>query len=382
MTAATERKEPMSIPGTCSTAARSSRRALIALAALLLWVALAATPAQASFDVLTKWGGPGSGEGQFHRPEQVATDAAGNVYVADADNDRIQKFTASGDFLTKWGSLGSGDGQFNLPELIATDAAGNVYVADSQNDRIQKFTASGVFLTKWGSLGSGDGQLNGPAGVATDPAGDIYVSEAGNDRIQKFTASGLFLLKFGSAGSGDGQFDSAEGIATDCRGNVYVADANDHRIQKFGETTAPPPPCTSTPTVPAPAPEVGGGGTAPGPLADTAPPGLTLAGARRQRVLRQRGVIVFGTSSEAGKLAAAGRVSVPKLAKVYRLKPVSRMVAAGQRTKLYLKLPKKALVALRRALADGKRSTAKLTITATDSAGNRQTATRRVTVVR
>ena len=60
-------------------------------------------------------------------------------YVADGENHRIQKFDGTGSFLTKWGSMGSGDGQFNLPRGVAVDGSGNVYVADQNNSRIQKF---------------------------------------------------------------------------------------------------------------------------------------------------------------------------------------------------------------------------------------------------
>jgi DNA-binding beta-propeller fold protein YncE len=473
MTALSEREEPMHAPLKNSTATRTWRRSLIALVALSLWAVFAAAPAQASFDFVTKWGSAGSGDGQFGDAEGVATDAAGNVYVADASHDRIQKFSSSGGFLAKWGSLGSGDGQFNnpdgvatdaagnvyvtdrnnhriekftssgafvkkwgslgsgdgqfdAPELVATDAAGNVYVADSRNDRIQKFTASGLFLTKWGSTGSGDGQFshpfgvatdgsgnvyvtdgdndrvqkftgsglfltkwgstgsgdrqfNAPGGIATDPAGDVYVADYLNNRIQKFSPSGGFLFRFGSGGAGDGQFFHPLGVATDCRGNVYVSDDVNARIQKFGETTAPAPPCSSTAGSAQPS---GAGSTASGLAADTTPPSLTLAGARRQRVLRQRGVIVFATSSEAGKFTAAGRFSVPKLAKVFRFKPVSRTVGARQRAKLSLKLSKTTLAAIRRALARGQRLTAKITVTARDGAGNKRTSTRRVRLVR
>ena len=55
----------------------------------------------------------------------------------------------------RWGTAGSGNGQFKLPLGIAVDAAGNVYVADAGNDRIQKFTSDGVFLNAWGTFGSG-----------------------------------------------------------------------------------------------------------------------------------------------------------------------------------------------------------------------------------
>ena len=109
---------------------------------------------------ITKWGSYGSGDGQFNAPSGVAVDSSGNVYVADTDNHRIQKFNSSGGFITKWGSSGSGDGQFNYPYGVAVDSSGNVYVADTSNDRIQKFNSTGGFITKWGSYGSGDGQFN------------------------------------------------------------------------------------------------------------------------------------------------------------------------------------------------------------------------------
>jgi len=89
-------------------------------------------------------------------------------------------------YLTQWGLYGSGDGQFDYPAGVATDAAGNVYVTDNHNQRIQKFTDTGTYLTQWGSYGSGDGQFNHPLGIATDAAGNVYVSDFYNNRIQKF----------------------------------------------------------------------------------------------------------------------------------------------------------------------------------------------------
>src|SRR5438093_703337 len=105
---------------------------------------------------LTQWGSFGSGEGQFSYPIGVATDAAGNVYVVDQFNYRIQKFTGTGTYLTRWGSYGSGDGQFIFPKGVATDAAGDVYVVDYDESRIQKFTGTGTYLTQWGTVGSGN----------------------------------------------------------------------------------------------------------------------------------------------------------------------------------------------------------------------------------
>jgi DNA-binding beta-propeller fold protein YncE len=93
---------------------------------------------------LGKWGGLGTAEGLFQTPRGIAVDSGGNVYVVEGDsgistNNRVQKFTGSGTFLSTFGSRGSGDGQLLLASGTTVDGAGNVYVVDSGNDRIQKF---------------------------------------------------------------------------------------------------------------------------------------------------------------------------------------------------------------------------------------------------
>src|SRR5439155_8646 len=107
-----------------------------------------------------------------------------------------------GTFLLKWGvKSGTRGGELDYPVGVATDGSGNVYVADRNNDRIQKFDASGTFLTTWGSYGSENGAFSSPFGVATDGSGNVYVADRTNSRIQKFDASGIFLATWGSAGS-------------------------------------------------------------------------------------------------------------------------------------------------------------------------------------
>ena len=174
-----------------------------------------------------EWGSDGSGDGQFDSPQGIAVDSNANVYVADNDNSRIQKFTSAGGFLTKWGSYGAGVGEFYNPRSVAVGAGGNVYVTDGSALRIQTFTSTGVFDFQWA--------LSSPAfSVATDPAGNVYVANNSNDRIQKFDSAGNFLTKWGG-------LNGFSSITTDPAGNVYVLDVNAQVLRKYtSEGTSSP----------------------------------------------------------------------------------------------------------------------------------------------
>jgi tripartite motif-containing protein 71 len=199
---------------------------------------------------LLKWGSEGSGDGQFSSLRTLAVDSANNVYAADSWNHRIQKFDSNGKFMLKWGSEGGGDwsripakdGQFSNPYGLAVDIAGNVYVSDHSNHRIQKFDSNGKFMLKWGSHGYGPGQFSGHTGsasdgpirVALDPSGNVYVAQGWPvDRIHKFDSNGNFIMRWGSWGTLSGEFQSVSDVTADSTGNVYVVDSWNHRIQKF-----------------------------------------------------------------------------------------------------------------------------------------------------
>jgi LPXTG-motif cell wall-anchored protein len=195
------------------------------------------------------------------------TRSSGNVYVADTSNSRIQKFSSNGKFLAVWPpnggvQVGNGRGEFSHPEGIATDSSGNVYVADTQNDRIQKFNSSGEYVTEWGKHGTGPGEVIQPGSVATDSKGNVYVTDV--DRIQKFDSNGKFLTQWGGSGQGNGQFFTTKGVATDSSDNIYVVDSGHSRIQKFGYTCSgneqggKTPPSTPPPAPPSTPPPAGG----------------------------------------------------------------------------------------------------------------------------
>jgi len=106
--------------------------------------------------------------------------------VKEQDIYSIIKVDPEGNFIKRWGGKGCKDGQFNKPGGVVIDKEGNILVADAGNNRIQKFDSNGTFLTKFGTKGSEDGQFYCPIGLAIDGEGTIYIVDAGNYRIQKF----------------------------------------------------------------------------------------------------------------------------------------------------------------------------------------------------
>ena len=145
------------------------------------------------------------------------------------------------------GTSGSADGtgsaaRFNYPYGVATDAAGNVYVADFNNNTIRKVTSTGVVSTLAGMAA----RFGSPCGVATDASGNVYVADTGNSTIRKITPAGVVTTLAGlvspngvdgGPGSADGtgsaaRFSNPYGVATDASGNVYVADTGNNGIRK------------------------------------------------------------------------------------------------------------------------------------------------------
>ena len=170
-------------------------------------------------------GGAAVAVAQMHLPESVCSDPAGNIYVADARNYCIRKILPAGT-NTIYAGVGypgySGDGaaatnaKISRPSDICMDAAGNLYIADMDNNVVRVVTAAGIISTFAGngSAGfSGDGfaatasKLKTPTSVKADPAGNVYISDAGNSRIRAVNTSGNITTICGNGTpgySGDG----------------------------------------------------------------------------------------------------------------------------------------------------------------------------------
>jgi gliding motility-associated-like protein len=193
-------------------------------------------------------------------PNGIAVDASGNIYVANQFECSIRKITPAGIIGTFAGtgvSGFSGDGgqaslaQLNGPIGITFDALGNLYVADAGNERVRKITSGGIISTIAGTgtaTFSGDGGpatsagLNIPNGVAVDASGNVYITDDNNNRVRKINTSGIIstFCGNGTAGfSGDGgqatsaSINKISGITIDAGGNFYIADNYNNRVRKI-----------------------------------------------------------------------------------------------------------------------------------------------------
>ncbi len=196
---------------------------------------------------------------QLNNPQGIAVDLAGNLYIADENNQRIRKVTPAGIITTVAGSSTAGfsgdngpatSAQLNSPQGVAVDSTGNLYVADSLNSRIRQITPNGAITTIAGTGTAGNSGDGGPATAATlsrpialalDSAGDLYIGDAGSSEVRKIAPGGTITRVAGtgvygySGDSGpaiDANLSTPAGLALDSAGNLFIADDQNFRVRE------------------------------------------------------------------------------------------------------------------------------------------------------
>src|SRR5437899_228459 len=211
-------------------------------------------------------GGPAT-SANLTTPTGIAVDSSGNLFIADTENARIRRVDGATDIITSVAGNGtagfSGDGgpatsaELSGPLGIAVDSSGNLFIADAGNERIRRVDATTGIITTVAGNGtagfSGDGGpatgagLFGPAGIAVDSSGNLFITDSLNNRIRRVNAATRIITTvagngmFGFSGDG-GPATSAEllvptGVSVDSSGNLFIADTENARIRRVDATT-------------------------------------------------------------------------------------------------------------------------------------------------
>ncbi len=173
----------------------------------------------------------GDGDGQFLTPTDVAAREGFFFYVADSENERVQKFDRFRSFVEVVATRGGLGGGFGGPRGIEVDDEGRLYITDTEEDKVWILDAfSGSLDEEIGGFGSAEARFIDPADVAIDSDRRILVADAGNGRIQVFDRLGNFLFASDGSGRGSRPLRRPSGIACDPRGFLFVTDPAEHRV--------------------------------------------------------------------------------------------------------------------------------------------------------
>ncbi|WP_417449388.1 peptidyl-alpha-hydroxyglycine alpha-amidating lyase family protein [Kordiimonas sp.] len=158
----------------------------------------------------------------FNKPNDVAFDASGNLYVADGGNFRVVKFGPDGNVIKTFGEKGAGAGQFNFPHAVVVKG-NTLYVADRENKRIQLFDLDGTYKEAWTDVGY-------PYGLVALPEGGFLMTDARAEKLVILDDSGKVLDRTGAPGKELGQYVSLHGVAPRPGGGVLVSDVFNWRV--------------------------------------------------------------------------------------------------------------------------------------------------------
>lgn len=182
------------------------------------------------------------GRDELVRPSSVSISLDGKfAYVVDtggvdsAAHHLVIYNAQTGELIRKVGQRGSEYGQFNLPMMSAVDSKGRVYVLDAGNFRVQRFSFEGEFEMAFGKVGNRFGHFSRPKGISVDKNDNVYVVDSSFANFQIFNENGELLLFIGerSFKNEPGKFSLPAGIDIDEDGRIYVVDQFFSKIDVF-----------------------------------------------------------------------------------------------------------------------------------------------------
>ncbi|MDO3642346.1 DUF2341 domain-containing protein [Mucilaginibacter sp. L3T2-6] len=159
--------------------------------------------------------------GTISGPAGIGTDASGNIYVTNYDNNTISEYSSSGTFI---GTFISG-GALNGPVGIVFDSAGNAYVLNYSNGRILKYDSGGGFQS---TIVTG---MSSPTGITIDASGNIYVCDSDNDRVRKYSTSGSLLATINLNFN-----DEPRGVVLNSTGDIFILLYGSDKVVKYNSS--------------------------------------------------------------------------------------------------------------------------------------------------
>lgn len=180
--------------------------------------------------VVTAVGGFGWESEQFDRPLDVTAKTGLDVFIADYNNERIERYDKNLNFISSFTSRPglSDDLRFAFPTGIDISKHGELFISDNENNRILKVDAFGEPVLSFGDFHWGEGRLQAPVKIEVSLNDRIYVSDHKADQIVVFDYYGNFLTRFGS-----GILHNPNGLARARTGHLFVADSGNKRIVVF-----------------------------------------------------------------------------------------------------------------------------------------------------
>lgn len=163
-------------------------------------------------------------------PYGLATDFSGNIYIADAGNDRVVKLDAKFKYQTEIGGFGNSAGLFSYPTYISFDNGLNLFVTDERNRRIAKYDNRLNYVDEILFYDDEDPLKFGyPSGLAVTNYGELWVADRQNNQVMVFNNVGQFSNILGEYGSSAGRMKSPEKIINS-NGKFILCDAGNNRI--------------------------------------------------------------------------------------------------------------------------------------------------------